>query len=174
MSMLCLQQSKWHWSTARWQDVSQAQGASRASVWNGRPADFSMRPHASHAVMRVASWAMLQSAACCLRNNQVSISCEVMVWLERSSAYAMHNVQIKVPATLMYGTGKEGCGVRKPEPGMWDFFVEHLNDGVQPGVHNCLSAAALMLLCSANDSPCLHVRLVPRTIHCSSYTIFSP
>ena len=117
---------------------------------------------------------MLQSAACCLRNNQVSISCEVMVWLERSSAYAMHNVQIKVPATLMYGTGKEGCGVRKPEPGMWDFFVEHLNDGVQPGVHNCLGAAALMLLCSANDSPCLHVRLVPRTIHCSSYTIFSP
>ncbi|CAK0760810.1 hypothetical protein CVIRNUC_002802 [Coccomyxa viridis] len=44
---------------------------------------------------------------------------------------------IKVPATLMYGTGKEGCGVRKPEPGMWDFFVEHLNDGVQPDKQEC-------------------------------------
>ena len=42
-------------------------------------------------------------------------------------------MQIKVPATIMYATGKEGCGVRKPETGMWDFFVEHLNDGVQPG-----------------------------------------
>ena len=41
--------------------------------------------------------------------------------------------QINVPATIMYATGKEGCGVRKPEPGMWEFFVEHLNGGVQPG-----------------------------------------
>ena len=153
--MLCLQQSEWHWSTARWQDVSQAQGASRASVWNGRLAEISMLPHASHAVMRVASGAMLQSAACCMQNYQVSLPFKITVWLERSSADAVHNVQIKVPATIMYGTGKEGCGVRKPEAGMWDFFVEHLNDGVQPGVHHCLSAAALMLsvLCRRQPMP---------------------
>lgn len=42
-------------------------------------------------------------------------------------------MQLQVPATIMYATGKEGCGVRKPETGMWDFFVDHLNDGVQPG-----------------------------------------
>lgn len=42
-------------------------------------------------------------------------------------------MQIDVPATIMYATGKDGCGVRKPEPGMWDFFVENLNGGVQPG-----------------------------------------
>ena len=49
-------------------------------------------------------------------------------------------VQINVPATIMYATGKEGCGVRKPEPGMWDFFGEHLNGGVQPG--KCPTSAA--------------------------------
>ena len=143
--MLCLQQSERHWSAARWQDVSQAQGARRASIWIGRPANQSMLPHASRAVMRAALWDVLQSAACCLQNYQVSVPCKIMVWLERSSTHAMHNVQIKVPATIMYGTGKEGCGVRKPEAGMWEFFVEHLNDGVQPGVHHCLSAAALIV-----------------------------
>ncbi|CAL5219502.1 g1344 [Coccomyxa viridis] len=45
--------------------------------------------------------------------------------------------KIDVPATIMYATGKEGCGVRKPELGMWDFFVENLNDGVQPEKGEC-------------------------------------
>ena len=52
-------------------------------------------------------------------------------------------MQIDVPATIMYATGKEGCGVRKPELGMWDFFVENLNDGVQPGKHPAASLPSL-------------------------------
>ena len=92
----------------------------------------------------------------------MSSALEIVVWLKRSSSDAMHNVQIKVPATIMYATGKEGCGVRKPEPGMWDFFVEHLNDGVQPGVYHCLSAAELM-----RPMPCRQ-QLLPACEPCTS------
>ena len=54
-------------------------------------------------------------------------------------------VQINVPATIMYATGKEGCGVRKPEPGMWEFFVENLNGGVQPGKYPAATFPFLQL-----------------------------
>ena len=48
------------------------------------------------------------------------------------------SLQIAVPATIMYATGKDGKDGtldphRKPQTGMWDHFVEHLNGGIVPG-----------------------------------------
>ena len=40
-------------------------------------------------------------------------------------------LQIGVPAQVFAATQKDE--LRKPERGMWDFFVEHGNDGVAPG-----------------------------------------
>jgi hypothetical protein len=48
-------------------------------------------------------------------------------------------MQIGVDATILYATGKEN-EFRKPEPGMWTFFVEHLNDGVVPGMVLCFKS----------------------------------
>ena len=62
-------------------------------------------------------------------------------------------VQIDVPATIMYATGKEGCGVRKPEPGMWEFFVDHLNGSVQPG--KCSAASCIPPVRCLCDAPML-------------------
>ena len=39
--------------------------------------------------------------------------------------------QLGVPAQVFASTQKDG--LRKPERGMWDFFVEHGNEGVNPG-----------------------------------------
>ena len=61
---------------------------------------------------------------------QTNAELQVIALVAEQGAAVM---QLQVPATIMYATGKEGCGVRKPETGMWDFFVAHLNDGVQPG-----------------------------------------
>ena len=85
-------------------------------------------------------------------------------------------MQIDVPATIMYATGKEGCGVRKPETGMWDFFVEHLNGGVQPGKRSaktCLIAYLSMVrlyfaLCAKSTTAlgtilAMHARLIAVT-----------
>lgn len=65
---------------------------------------------------------------------------------------AVSLAQIDVPATIMYATGKEGCGVRKPETGMWDFFVARLNCGVQPGKRSrpsCMPVKPHCLACVA-------------------------
>ena len=54
-----------------------------------------------------------------------------------SSYQRLPLLQINVPATIMYAAGasKEGAfnPCRKPQTGMWDHFVEHLNGGVVPG-----------------------------------------
>lgn len=48
-------------------------------------------------------------------------------------------LQIGVPATIMYATGKDNekkgyiDAYRKPKTGMWDFLVANLNGGVAPG-----------------------------------------
>ena len=50
-----------------------------------------------------------------------------------------NSVQAAVPAQVLLATGVDQY--RKPEKGMWDYFVEHGNDGKQPG-----TASALLLL----------------------------
>jgi hypothetical protein len=40
-------------------------------------------------------------------------------------------LQAGVPALVMFATGSDDF--RKPGMGMWQYFIEHLNGGVQPG-----------------------------------------
>lgn len=42
-----------------------------------------------------------------------------------------HAVQAEVPAQVLYATGQDQY--RKPEKGMWDYWLEHGNDGQEPG-----------------------------------------
>ena len=56
------------------------------------------------------------------------------------SFHTCNSVQAAVPAQILLATGVDQY--RKPEKGMWDYFVEHGNDGKQPGA----ASAVLMLL----------------------------
>ena len=58
------------------------------------------------------------------------------MWALMSSC---NSVQAAVPAQTLLATGVDQY--RKPEKGMWDYFVEHGNDGKQPG-----AASAVLLL----------------------------
>ena len=49
-----------------------------------------------------------------------------------SGSSAMHCVQAEVPAQILLATGKDHY--RKPEKGMWDYFIAHGNEGKQPGI----------------------------------------
>lgn len=47
------------------------------------------------------------------------------------AAAAIHSVQANVPAQILLATSKDQY--RKPERGMWDYFIQHGNEGKQPG-----------------------------------------
>lgn len=51
----------------------------------------------------------------------------------------MHCVQAEVPAQILLATGKDHY--RKPERGMWDYFIEHGNEGKEPGMTSHLTVA---------------------------------
>ena len=46
-------------------------------------------------------------------------------------------LQAEVPAQILLATGKDHY--RKPERGMWDYFIEHGNEGKQPGMASHLT-----------------------------------
>ena len=52
--------------------------------------------------------------------------------------------KLGVPAQVFAATLKDSY--RKPERGMWDFFVEHGNEGVEPGTDSGLLALAYIFL----------------------------
>ena len=45
--------------------------------------------------------------------------------------------QAEIPAQILLATGKDHY--RKPERGMWDYFIEHGNEGKQPGITSDLT-----------------------------------
>ena len=51
--------------------------------------------------------------------------------LRVSLCMAVHCIQVDVPAQILLATGKDHF--RKPERGMWDYFIEHGNEGKEPG-----------------------------------------
>lgn len=58
-----------------------------------------------------------------------------------SGHFAMHCVQAEIPAQILLATGKDHY--RKPERGMWDYFIEHGNEGKKPGMTSYLTVGIL-------------------------------
>ena len=65
--------------------------------------------------------------------------------------HSLYSTQAAVPAQILLATALDDY--RKPNVGMWNYFVEHGNEGRKPGrshTHHCnVRCLPLLLLCGA-------------------------